>query len=362
MSENGGDISTEEIADPGSPNTSINPYRVLEIAKDATADQIKSAYRKLALKHHPGMIAASTTVAMQSLTVLTDKVREDEKAAATVKFQEIALAYAVLSDPKRRTLYDNTGRLSTSIEDEDAGEFDWATYYKEQFADVISVESIAAFKAKYQGSEEEKLDLIEAYVSFEGDMEKVMESVMCCEVLEDEDRFRTLIDSEIDEKRVPGYDAYTAETPAQRKRRIDTAKKEEKMAMAMAAELGVENELFGNGDSAKKSGGKKGKKSDGTEGLMALIQSRQKQRSNDFFADLEAKYAPKKGKRARAAEEEPPEEAFERTAQRAKKRAKGTRGAKGLKAQAQAEKDDAEEEEEEPTVGASPRKKRVRRS
>jgi DnaJ family protein C protein 9 len=43
---------TEELVDE--PPTSINPYRVLDLEKDATADQIKSAYRKAALKYHPG--------------------------------------------------------------------------------------------------------------------------------------------------------------------------------------------------------------------------------------------------------------------------------------------------------------------
>ena len=33
---------------------SINPYEVLGVEKDAKADEIKSAYRKQALKHHPG--------------------------------------------------------------------------------------------------------------------------------------------------------------------------------------------------------------------------------------------------------------------------------------------------------------------
>jgi DnaJ family protein C protein 9 len=34
--------------------TSINPYEVLGVEEKSTADQIKSAYRKQALKHHPG--------------------------------------------------------------------------------------------------------------------------------------------------------------------------------------------------------------------------------------------------------------------------------------------------------------------
>jgi DnaJ family protein C protein 9 len=42
----------DELVDE--PPTSIHPYRVLDIEKDATADQIKTAYRKAALKHHPG--------------------------------------------------------------------------------------------------------------------------------------------------------------------------------------------------------------------------------------------------------------------------------------------------------------------
>lgn len=36
------------------PPTSIDPYETLAIEKDATEEQIKKAYRKAALKHHPG--------------------------------------------------------------------------------------------------------------------------------------------------------------------------------------------------------------------------------------------------------------------------------------------------------------------
>jgi len=44
--------SFEDVTD-GEPPT-IDPYEVLSLDRAATADQIKSAYRKAALKHHPG--------------------------------------------------------------------------------------------------------------------------------------------------------------------------------------------------------------------------------------------------------------------------------------------------------------------
>lgn len=39
---------------PTEPPTSIDPYEVLSVGEDATDDQIRKAYRKAALKHHPG--------------------------------------------------------------------------------------------------------------------------------------------------------------------------------------------------------------------------------------------------------------------------------------------------------------------
>ena len=49
-------------------------YRVLDISPSATNDEVKSAYRKMALKHHPDKVAA---------------LGEDVRRAAEKKFQEI---------------------------------------------------------------------------------------------------------------------------------------------------------------------------------------------------------------------------------------------------------------------------------
>lgn len=65
-------------------------YQVLGVDKKATADDIKKAYRKLAVKWHP------------------DK-NPNNKAAAEEKFKKISEAYAVLSDPKKKEQYDQFG-------------------------------------------------------------------------------------------------------------------------------------------------------------------------------------------------------------------------------------------------------------
>ena len=65
-------------------------YEVLGVQKDATEEQIRKAYKKLALRWHP------------------DK-NPDNKKEAEEKFKEINEAYSVLSDPQKRNEYDNGG-------------------------------------------------------------------------------------------------------------------------------------------------------------------------------------------------------------------------------------------------------------
>jgi DnaJ family protein C protein 9 len=49
--------TSEEILDGEPP--AIEPYQVLGLDRSATSEQIKSAYRKAALKHHPGTLRLS---------------------------------------------------------------------------------------------------------------------------------------------------------------------------------------------------------------------------------------------------------------------------------------------------------------
>nr|XP_004572999.1 dnaJ homolog subfamily B member 6 [Maylandia zebra] len=69
----------------------VEYYQVLGVRKDASADDIKKAYRKLALRWHP------------------DKNPEN-KEEAEKKFKELSEAYEVLSDANKRSIYDRYGK------------------------------------------------------------------------------------------------------------------------------------------------------------------------------------------------------------------------------------------------------------
>lgn len=64
-------------------------YKVLDVAKDASQEDVRRAFRKLAAKHHPD--------------------RNPGDAGAEERFKEINEAYTVLSDPEKRKLYDTYG-------------------------------------------------------------------------------------------------------------------------------------------------------------------------------------------------------------------------------------------------------------
>ncbi|MCM3876289.1 MAG: DnaJ domain-containing protein, partial [Thermoanaerobaculia bacterium] len=66
-----------------------DPYEILGVERKASEADIKKAYRRLARKFHPDVNAGDS--------------------AAKKKFQEIAAAYEVLKDPKRRKHFDQTG-------------------------------------------------------------------------------------------------------------------------------------------------------------------------------------------------------------------------------------------------------------
>lgn len=85
-------------------------YEVLGVAKTASADEIKSAYRKLALKWHPDRWVNGS---------------DAEKKTAEEHFKEAAEAYSILSDADKRARYDKFGFAAEQMGAGGAGGFDF---------------------------------------------------------------------------------------------------------------------------------------------------------------------------------------------------------------------------------------------
>ena len=91
-------------------------YEILGVERDASADQIKSAYRKAALKWHPDR-------------------NPDNKNEAEHNFRSASEAYSVLSDPQKRSVYDRYGHAGLSGRGFDGGGFNADIF--EEFNDIL---------------------------------------------------------------------------------------------------------------------------------------------------------------------------------------------------------------------------------
>ncbi len=83
-------------------------YKILNVKKDATPDEIKKAYRALAKKYHPDL-------------------NKENKKEAEKKFKEISEAYEILIDPEKRKLYDTYGYEGVSQQFGQGG-FTWKDF------------------------------------------------------------------------------------------------------------------------------------------------------------------------------------------------------------------------------------------
>ena len=94
-------------------------YEILAVAKTATDAELKSAYRKLAMKHHPD--------------------RNPGDKAAEEQFKEAAEAYAVLADPQKRSLYDRFGHQGVNAGGGGSAGFDPSVFNDlgGDFADIL---------------------------------------------------------------------------------------------------------------------------------------------------------------------------------------------------------------------------------
>jgi len=229
-------------------------YQVLGIQKSANASQIKKAYHKVSLKTHP------------------DRAEESEKETATRKFQCVSAVYSLLSDENRRGLYDECGEVDDENDPLQQNK-DWEEYWRILFPKV-SLKDIEEFEKEYKGSDEEKEDIKKAYLDSKGDMSLILDSVMLA-TIDDEARFRKIIDQLIKSKDIKKLKAYTNEDAAAQKSRKRQADLEAKEAEDARKEMGL----------------------DGSDAsLENMILARQKsrgQQAESFLDGLAAKYGAK---------------------------------------------------------------------
>ncbi|XP_039624998.1 dnaJ homolog subfamily C member 9 [Polypterus senegalus] len=224
-------------------------YEVLGVNKQASDAEIRKAYYKVSLRVHP------------------DRALNDEQA--TVKFQALGKIYAVLSDKDQRAIYDEQG-----IVDEESDTLcqdrNWEDYWRLLFP-KITTKDILSFEKNYKGSEEEEADIKAIYIRYEGDLDHIMNSVLCT-TYEDEPRIRDIIQAGIDSGELPTFKAFTNESVKKKEARKRKALKEKKEAEKMKKEMDEENSL------------------------AMLIKKKQESRSREmdsFLSQLEAKYCKK---------------------------------------------------------------------
>jgi molecular chaperone DnaJ len=92
-------------------------YDILGVTKKATPEEIKKAYRSLAMKYHP------------------DRNQGDKTAEG--KFKEASEAYQVLSDPKKKSSYDQFGHSAFEGGAGGAGGFDFGGFESGAFSDIF---------------------------------------------------------------------------------------------------------------------------------------------------------------------------------------------------------------------------------
>lgn len=164
-------------------------YEVLGVLRMSTKEEIKKAYRALALKHHP------------------------DKGGNAEKFKCVSLSYSILSDADKRAAYDRSGHVD---EEESSKDFQgWYDWYRTMFPPITTL-AIDEFGLRYKGSAEEKGDVLAAYTKHGGNFRKMINVIMLAEN-EDQERLVAVVDAAIADGEVKRLPLWGAQTQAKAK-------------------------------------------------------------------------------------------------------------------------------------------------
>ena len=250
-------------------------YDILKINKLASVDEIKSSYRKLALRYHP------------------------DKGGNPEQFKALSITYSILSDPQKRTAYDTSG----SVDDVDniSGDYEyWYNFYRELFP-KITINDITSYQLKYQNSEEEKTDIITYYDKYEGDIKKVIEFIPFIEE-GDELRLCEIINKAIDSENLSNYPKYQKYYQKLLKNSTQTKKRKTTETETTDVDDLEEDDLK---NSKKPKTNKKQKEADDFADLQKKILNKSNQKSS--FNSILKKY----GGESNENEEDIPDDEFE---------------------------------------------------
>lgn len=101
---------------------------------------------------------------------------------------------------------------------------------------IITKNMFDRFRAVYMGSEEEAAEIIRLYKEYKGSMVKIIDNLLLGED-EQEDRYRKIIDREIEKKEVPVFPKYASKPLMQNKRRQEKRQREKEAAEVLAKEM-----------------------------------------------------------------------------------------------------------------------------
>lgn len=231
-------------------STTESLYSLLEVEKGCSASELKRAYYKLALIHHP------------------DRNNDSD---ANEKFQKISMAYEVLSDPHKREIYDQTGRID-GLDEASLEEFMKSMHEK------ITIDKLNEFKEYYVGSAEELEDILVAYIKHKGNMIKILDTVYYGDI-SDQNRYFQIIDRCIQRGIVPFLPKFKLLDVGKIEKSRLRAEKEAAEAEKMLKELIAKNPEYAN--------------------LGTGILAKRKRNNDELIARLEQKYLPKSKSKSR---------------------------------------------------------------